>query len=201
MNREPQRGTITDHLADIIDILRIGSKSGTLTIKRGEGKTLEEGSITFAAGQAIEAKVNQQMGTTAFNYLSSWERCHFSFVSHAVTGKPSPSAQFTTFAPKTQTSSVNTSNARGINSTDPMQAAYQQHSFSKQNNALPRRLLRGEEALQYPENAPLPRMHRRLLLLIDGRRNVSELARLMTRDIDEVQKLLKDLERTGLIQN
>ena len=86
----------------------------------------------------------------------------------------------------------------------PKQTVGQQNGFHERRNSarpsLPLRLPRGEEALQYPENIPLPRIHRRLLLLIDGRRSVSELARLMTRDANEVHKLLNDLERAGLIQ-
>ncbi len=62
------------------------------------------------------------------------------------------------------------------------------------------RLPLGEVALQHPENAQLPRTHRRLLLLIDGKRAKTELARLLVRNLDELQTMLDDLERAGLIQ-
>src|SRR5579884_2665712 len=78
---QPQRETMTDNLADIIHIIHIGCKSGTLTVERGEGKTLEEGFILFSEGRAIEAKVGQQNGMAAFNYLNSWQTCRFSFIS------------------------------------------------------------------------------------------------------------------------
>lgn len=193
---QPQRGTTTERLADIIEILRIGNKSGTLMIERGEGRTREEGSIIFIDGQATEAKVNQQSGSAAFNYLSTWQRCHFSFVNH--TGNRNLSPRITQPLLDTQSSGVNNGVVSGTQR--PQQAS--QNGFYKSGtiDSLPKRLLRGEEALQHLENVQLPRIHRRLLLLVDGRRGVSELARLMTRDTDEVHKLLDDLEHAGLIQ-
>lgn len=202
MNMQPQRGTTTEHLADIIEIIRIGNKNGTLVVERGEGKTREEGAIIFTNGQPVEAKVNQQSGSAAFNYLSTWQRCHFSFVSSAITRNSS--LQITQFSPSIQSSSVNSGSAPGTNYAQPKQVTRQLNEFYESGNraksSLPKRLPRGEEALQHLENAQLPRIHRRLLLLIDGRRSVGELARLMTRDMDEVYKLLDDLEHAGLIQ-
>lgn len=199
---QPQRGTTTEHLADIIEILRIGNKSGTLMVERGEGRTLEEGSIIFTAGQAVDARVNQQSGAAAFNYLSTWQKCHFSFVSHTVARNSPP--QVTKPLPNMQGGPTNGSVAPGTDYARTKQAIGQQNGFHERSNtarpSLPLRRPRGEEALQYPEDIPLPRVHRRLLLLIDGRRSVSELARLMTRDANEVHKLLNDLERAGLIQ-
>ena len=199
---QPQRGTTTEHLADIIEILRIGNKSGTLVVERGEGKTREEGSIIFTNGQPVEAKVNQQSGSAAFNYLSTWQRCHFSFVSSAVTGNSSP--QVTQLSPYIQSGPVNSGSAPETNYAQPRQVTRQLNelntSGSRAKSSLPKRLPRGEEALQHLENVQLPRIHRRLLLLVDGRRSVGELARLMTRDVDEVHKLLNGLEHAGLIQ-
>jgi len=204
---QPQRGTITEHLADIIDILRIGNKSGTLIVERGESTTLEEGLIIFAAGQAVEAKVNQQSGSAAFGYLNTWQRCRFSFVNHTVAGNSSP--QLTPSPPNKQSGSTNTTTTTGAKYPPPTMSTNNaptyttgpQHGLSNTKPAQPQRLPRGDEAVQHPERIQLPRIHRRLLLLIDGRRDVNELARLITRDIGEVQRLLNDLVRTGLIQN
>lgn len=169
-------------------------------VERGEGRTLEEGLIIFADGQAIEARVNQQSGTAAFNYLSTWQKCHFSFISQTVARHSPP--QITKPLPNTPSGPVNGSVTPGADSAWTKPATGQRNGFREQSNtaSLPQRLLRGEEALQYPEHIPLPRVHRRLLLLIDGRRSVGELARLMTRDVNEVHRLLNDLERAGLIQ-
>jgi DNA-binding IclR family transcriptional regulator len=46
----------------------------------------------------------------------------------------------------------------------------------------------------------MPRTHRRLLLLVNGQRNISELTRILARPPEETQALLNDLERAGLIR-
>lgn len=46
----------------------------------------------------------------------------------------------------------------------------------------------------------LSRTHRRLFLLIDGRRSIKELATLISRTAGETATMLADLERAGLIQ-
>ncbi|GAC1359929.1 MAG: hypothetical protein PVSMB5_03000 [Ktedonobacteraceae bacterium] len=202
---QPQRGTVTEHLADIIELLRIGSRTGTLAVERGEGRTAEEGFITFVAGQAVEAKVNQQHGSAAFNYLSTWQRCRFSFISQAgpagastgtSTGmmKSTPNIQN---GPTNRFGVVSDQNGQPTPTVDQYAGVHQRGSAGP---ALPLRLPRGEEALHNPESIQLPRVHRRLLLLINGQRGMSELARLMARDPTEVRKLLSDLERSGLIQ-
>lgn len=50
------------------------------------------------------------------------------------------------------------------------------------------------------EHMGLSRIHRRLFLLIDGGRTVKELIRLMAHEPEDVQRLLQDLERAGVIQ-
>src|SRR5260370_26174628 len=55
---QPQRRAMTDCLADLIHIIRMGEKSGVLTVERGEGRSLEEGLIIFVKGQVVEARVN-----------------------------------------------------------------------------------------------------------------------------------------------
>jgi hypothetical protein len=57
-----------------------------------------------------------------------------------------------------------------------------------------------EEGIYLIEQMGLSRTHRRLFLLIDGGRTVKELIRLMSHDPEDVQHLLHDLERAGVIQ-
>jgi len=45
----------------------------------------------------------------------------------------------------------------------------------------------------------LSRAHRRLFLLIDGKRSIDELAPLIGRTPDEVSELLRDLEHASVI--
>lgn len=189
---QPQRQTMTDRLADVIHIVQFGNKSGVLTVERGDGVTREEGYITFVTGRIVEARVGQQSGLAAFNYLTTWQACLFTLVIHnrnevAYVQLPSPKGSMPDSAPATRTPVVYNPSI--------------QNSASRNGTGArpypPQRLQRGEETILYP--AQLSRVHRRLLMLIDGRRGLDDLARLLGRSRDEVQELLNDLVRGGLI--
>ena len=90
---QPQRETLTDSLADIIQILQIGFRSGTLTVERGEGRGLEEGYLIFVNGRIVDARTGQYTNWSAFNYLKTWGSCRFSFDSDTATPlTPAPPA-------------------------------------------------------------------------------------------------------------
>jgi hypothetical protein len=59
--------------------------------------------------------------------------------------------------------------------------------------------MRLDMALSVLDTARLTRLHRQVVLLIDGKRRVADLARLTQRQPEEVYKLLQDLERIHLI--
>jgi hypothetical protein len=198
---QPQRQTVTDHLADVIHIIHIGGKSGTLMVERGEGITIEEGHITFMEGRVIEANVGPQSGLAAFNYLNTWQMCRFSLVSHNATEVSSvyPARLLpSTYRSKTLDSAPIVPYPATLMSKN--NEPYQLRDRAGARSTIPFRLKLGEEMLQYPEKMQLSRTHRRLLLLIDGQRGTDDLARLMTRSFDEVQELLNDLVRAGLIR-
>jgi predicted transcriptional regulator len=55
-------------------------------------------------------------------------------------------------------------------------------------------------AIQILNEKRFSRLHLRLFLLVDGQRSVVELARLIGKKPEEVQKLLNDLEAIGIIR-
>lgn len=185
MYMQPERETLTDSLASIIQILQLGQRSGTLTVERDAGQTFEEGYIVFVNGRIVDAKANQYSGGVAFNYLNTWGRCRFSFIDGGNTDA----------APASRLFSLN--QAPTPRSTNPL-ANSDVHN-TRVPSPFPRRSQAGEAALANPESARLQRTHRRLLLLINGQRSPDELARLMARNFGEVQTLLNDLEQAGLI--
>lgn len=202
---QPQRTAMTDCLADVIQIIQMGEKSGVLTVERGENRTFEEGFIRFISGRIAEAGTNQQSGMTAFTYLNGWQVCRFSFIAHIPNDVPLP-LQSTKPLPANR-DLVNTapaantrfSDAKALFDYDDRLYAYRDVPGSR--FTMPLRLQAGEEALQRSENtAILPRVHRRLLMLINGQRSISELARLISRSIEETQPLLDDLERSDFIR-
>ncbi|HEY4385795.1 MAG TPA: DUF4388 domain-containing protein [Ktedonobacteraceae bacterium] len=186
---EPQRETMTDSLAAIIQIIHLGYQSGTLTVERGEGNMLQEGMIVFANGRVVEARAGQYSGLAAFNFLNTWQTCRFSFVSGTQTGPQALSPG------RNEVSNSFRSASKPLEHND-QSSGYYNHVPA----LLPARLPAGEAALQRPETFHMPRTHRRLLLLVNGQRNISELTRILARPPEETQALLNDLERAGLIR-
>src|SRR6266705_6406962 len=83
-----QQETATDRLVSVIQAIQHGRKTGRLTVKRGEGITLEEGSITFVNGQITVAGVGRRSHSEALNWLSTWGNCRFTFVSLESSSSP-----------------------------------------------------------------------------------------------------------------
>jgi hypothetical protein len=203
-----QRETMTDSLADIINIIHLGGKSGTLTVERGEPITVEEGFIVFVDGRVTEANVGQQQGLIAFNHLNTWRKCRFSFIDYDM-------RDVSTSSQAVRNSLVQSNTPLITPATPPVASVpYGVTPIPSQRNSGdldyaagpveyamgPVRLQAGEVALRYPERVQISRLQRRLLLLINGQRSLSELARLMVKSPDEIKMLLNDLERAGFIQ-
>lgn len=74
-------------------------------------------------------------------------------------------------------------------------------SSAPSSPAAPYRTRRLEEALRILEYRGLSRVHRHLLLLIDGQRTTAELVRLIGRDQNEVTQLLRDLVDAAVIKH
>ena len=184
-----QRETTAERLADIIDIIKFGHRTGQLTVERGEHVTFEEGMIMFVAGQITQAVVGNLKGVEALNWLNTWGACRFHFTSPSSDNMPSPSSlQANGISPM----STPAQNLDGARKREQAQAPVPQAG-------IPYRIKQGDSILQYLESLGLSRTHRRLFLLIDGRRAPVELARLMNYNLGEVQNMLKDLERAGII--
>ena len=196
---QSQRETTTDCLADVIQVSQIGGRSGTLTVERGRDGNLEEGFIAFIQGRVVDVKVNQQRGLPAFNYLSIWQFCRYAFIDHT---SNHPSAFPPVLSPESFSGSTSAMHSPSSRATEPLGHMNRTEPLNGVDGRLscPLRLRAGEALLLRPGNVSLSRPHRHLLLLINGQRSVCELARLLVRNPDEVQRLLEDLNRMGLIR-
>ncbi len=85
-----QKDIIVNNLIRHIQTIQLERKTGLLTVRRGKGTTLEEGTIAFVNGHVTEAKVSRRVGTEAFNGICTWESCAASFISTDVQDNPSP---------------------------------------------------------------------------------------------------------------
>jgi len=196
-----QRETTTERLVDAINVVLFARQTGVLAIKRGYGNMQEEGTITFVNGQIVRVAVSQLQGVEALNWLSTWGLCRINFTpttfleassTYLLPAGPSTDPSLTT--PPTQFSPQTNRHNNGQNEQNV-------HSDFPVPLGIPYRLQEGREALQHLERMNLSRTHRRLFLLADGRRTAGDLAHLMSKPVEEVYRLLADLERVGLIQH
>jgi hypothetical protein len=200
-----QRETATDQLLNVIQVIQLGRKTGTLTVERGEGSGFEEGMITFVHGRATQAKVGQRVGAEAFKWLSSWGPCRFAFISTSSNGialshaSPTNTLKDTDSNLHAHRSPVNQQDGFLVRDTGGRIGMWPANGLPPVSTA-PRRVSQLEEAFHLIEYLGLSRAHRRMFLLIDGYRSTSELVRLTGREEGEVRRLLSELERAGLIQ-
>jgi len=198
--------TITNSLANVIQVIQLGRKSGVLTVERGDGVTFEEGVITFVNGQAVDALADPVSGQDALRWLGSWGTCRYEFIPTPTSKMPSITASVRTPAfdrgttdtgthPRIPTSPLRESAARRQASNGRMPAISLMPA-----SVVPHPAKSLEESLRRVEQLGFSRHHRRLLLLVDGQRSIAEMVRLIGHAQYEVQKLLVDLEQAGIIQ-
>lgn len=98
-----QQGRVTDNLATIIQRAQFEHRTGELHVKRVDGLTVEQGSITFIDGRAVQAQIGSIQAAAAFEKLRTWKQCIFIFVAHssgsyrlpAPSQTPQPPSNFT----------------------------------------------------------------------------------------------------------
>lgn len=177
------QGTVTENIADVIQVLQFARKTGILTIERsGTNETVERGTFTLINGQITDATLNTLTGYAALQAIMEWKTCYFIF-------RPSPIA---TVSPQTPPSTPGY-----LPTTEPLNDNEQQFFPAR---LAPHRIRQAEDVLLQFNAMGLSRSHRQLFLLVDGKRTSKELMRLMRKGLDEVEDLLADLERAGLIQ-
>jgi hypothetical protein len=181
---------VTDRLVDVIKDIKIGRRSGLLTARRGEGIVVEEGNLIFANGKVVQANVGRRNGADALNWLSTWGSCRYTFLPTSDdAGKSSPSSD----------------SWRGV-STDalppqnPLLTPIPDALPGGMRAGVPYPTLSGTEALRHIDTMGLSRSHRRLFLLVDGHRSMEELMQLVRKNPRELQDILRDLERIGVIR-
>lgn len=82
------RVTATNRLADVIEVVELGRRTGLLLVERGYGEMLEEGAIFFQSGRATYAAIERMRGHDALAVLGGWGGCRFSFDTEAE--RPAP---------------------------------------------------------------------------------------------------------------
>ena len=177
------RGTATDKLADVIQMLLFVHKTGILTVQRENANhALEEGSLFLRDGQIADALIENLRGTDALKKLSTWTRCYFVFQALA----PSASSPF---APSASASFEQIPERQ----TGPLLPA-------TTSSVIPCRTDQFQRSLPDFDRLGLSRLHRQLFLLADGQRSIEVLAKLLGRHPQEVLLLLSDMENLHLLR-
>ncbi len=164
-----RRGIITDRLTNVIQVIQLGKKTGRLMVERGEGAQFEDGVLFFACGQITDARSGNLRGAAAIDWLRTWGKCRFIFGTEESERATSP-----------QPLQLN---------SDP----------SPTLHSIPCRTKPDVVGMHILTQAGLSRVHLRLYLLIDGRRNIEELMRLMRCSPAVVLQHLEDLRNIGII--
>ncbi len=206
-----QQETATDRLVKVIQTVQIGRRTGVLTARRGEGVTLEEGTISFVNGQITEASAGRRRGAEALNWLSTWSHCRYTFTSSIASELALPAARTFDIAEQDTVETAPLANASSRapfpgRHTTPLPPqdddAPRPGTPDRVTNAtiVPYRTRQIDAGLRIIDGVGLTRSHRHLFLLIDGQRSIAELVRLMGRSQQEINGLLQDLERAAIIR-
>jgi hypothetical protein len=196
-----QQETATDRLVKIIQTVQIGRRTGVLTARRGEGVTLEEGTISFVNGQVMEASAGRRSGSEALNWLSTWSYCRYTFTPSITSELALPGARTFDIAEQ-DTALLANASSRAPSSgrqTTPLPPPDEDAPKSGAP-VVPYRTRQIDAGLRIIDGVGLSRSHRHLFLLIDGHRSTAELVRLMGRSQQEINGLLQDLEQAAIIR-
>jgi hypothetical protein len=109
-----QPTTLTDQLANVVEVIQLGRKTGTLTVVRGSGSSLERGTIHFVNGLMTQANAHQLSGLPAFQWLNTCGACHFTFT-------PSDAGVTTRKLPSQRHTQLPVSEHQSLHDTDPGQ--------------------------------------------------------------------------------
>src|SRR5437660_5569250 len=74
--------TVTENLAQVIDTIQLGRKTGVLTVQRGEGTGFESGMIIFVSGRPARAQVGYLNTAESLEWLATWRQCRFAFLPY-----------------------------------------------------------------------------------------------------------------------
>ncbi len=217
------RNNEAESLRDILALIRMRKQSGLLSVEHYSGLRFEEGEILIQGGQPTHAHTGQLTGQDALAYLLGWHQVYFTFLadqqqlpaSISVTAPANNSNAFgvgTAVIPHTQRSSqVNMTENVSVTSTKlpPVTSNVGSSSVGindtmySPNNSMtpgleglvPQKLATEHDIL----SLPLTRPQRSIYLLVDGHRTVADLSRCTRRSMQEIERLLIELQEQGLI--
>lgn len=216
------RTTSAENIKDILDTALRRRQRGLLSIESQQGNVIEEGEIYVENGQITYAHTKQLMGQAALRIILGWRGVYFAFATNeypapmrpaglvttkaqsreAPLGLPAP-ASHESYLPTTPPSLPQFSAghgaqpaARNDTNTDPLpEVRRPPAAMPGVEWIIPRRVNKEQNVL----SLPLTRPQRSIYMLIDSHRSVSDLARCTRKTVQEIERLLSELQERGLI--
>src|SRR5579872_7374598 len=216
------RTTSAENIKDILDTALRRRQRGLLSIESQQGNALEEGEIYVENGQITYAHTNQLVGQAALKVILGWRGVYFAFATNEYPapmrpaslvatkaqtremplGLPAPARQ-DSYLPMTppgipQFSAGNGAPPAARNDINTGPLAEVRRSATAMPGVewiIPRRVNKEQNVL----SLPLTRPQRSIYMLIDSHRSVSDLARCTRKTIQEIERLLSELQERGLI--
>ena len=211
------RDNLAETLNDVLELVRARRQTGLLSIERLYEGRYEEGEVYVQGGQAVYAHTGQLSGQEALTRLLKWRQIYFAFLpdtGHPTANISSSAGVNTTSAAPPSVAVLTPPRFPAVNGNTPSRAsgtggtAGQENSPSPAQNAprsemstpglewLTPRKVGGEHDVMA---LPLTRPQRSIYLLIDGRRTVADLSRCTRKSMQEIERLISELQERGLI--
>lgn len=201
-----------ESLQDVLELARLRRQNGLLSIEHDQGGHLEEGEIYFQDGQPVYARVGQMSGQEALAQLLHWRHIHFAFLTHVhrpPTNLPvqfardvdtSPSIPLATVPPAPVSNPQFDSNIATRAMTErgrdyPASSSLLNLHPSIIESLIPEKLEQDRDVL----SLPLTRPQRCIYLLVNGRRTIADLARTTGKDVQDVERILSELQEQALV--
>ena len=180
------RDDVAERMSDLFALIRTRRQSGLLSVERYENGRFEEGEIHFQKGQPVGAHLQNHVGQDALSQFLTWRQVYFSFIPETSNAKsssiPNTSAPVFPVIPQSDTPRSQSPPLRSTSDTSSQERRPQKR-MSEQNVM----------------SLALTRPQRSLYLLIDGHRTVTDLARFTNKEVQEVYRLLLELQARGFI--
>lgn len=211
------RDNAAESMKDVLALIRSRRQSGVLSVERFENGVFEEGEIYFQAGRPVQGFVGKLTGEAAMNHFMSWRRVYFTFSAMppptAATSTPSnpdntlPSSQppapypgrFTQTHPGQSGSPVTGPLSGDAGKPLPLPERTT-GPLARQSGYDPATLVPHKvSAQQNVMSLSLTRLQRSVYLLVDGHRNVADIARFTGKSIPEVMQIMLDLRARNLV--
>lgn len=204
------RDNAAERLNDVVAIIRARRQNGVLSVERFEDGRFEEGEIYFENGQPIQAHLGALSAQDALERLLNWRSVYFLFVKDVSTEPQNAQARTTGSMTPVPPSSqprlpLPSGRSNGADYALTQQPTVRQDAIQRtprdvmNNGELMARVPRRVNIVKDVLSLPLTRTQRSLYLLVDGKRNLGDLARCTQKNIQEVYWLLSELRNRGYI--